>query len=59
MRKILIIITLVFTIFIFTGCTSHNDNEITIITSNFPSYDFARAITKNTDTKVEMLLKPG
>ena len=59
MRKILIIITLVFTIFIFTGCTSHNDNEITIITSNFPSYDFARAITKNTDTKVKMLLKPG
>ena len=31
-----------------------------VLTSNFPSYDFARAITKDVpNTSVEMLLKPG
>ncbi len=45
-------------LFIFlVGCTNSSDN--TIVTTNFPSYDFARAITKNSKIEVEMLVKPG
>ena len=33
-------------------------NKLKIVTTNFPSYDFARAITKE-DAEVTMLVKPG
>ena len=48
-------------IFRITGFKpTKDDNKLTILTSNFPSYDFARAITKDVpNTSVEMLLKPG
>lgn len=55
-RFILIIIILVL---IIAGCDKKNTNDITIMTTNFPSYDFARAITKNSNIKVKMLVKPG
>jgi zinc transport system substrate-binding protein len=44
-----------------SGCNlSEDDNELTILATNFPCYDFARAITKDVpNTSVEMLLKPG
>lgn len=64
-KKIRII--LIFTIFIslslfLTGCKKTNGDEekITIISTSFPGYDFARAITKDSkDINVKMLLKPG
>lgn len=48
-------------IILIVGCTKQDETKkINIITTNFPSYDFARAITKNVeDVKVEMILKPG
>ena len=55
-RFILIIIILVL---IIAGCDKKNTNDITIMTTNFPSYDFARAITKNSNIIVKMLVKPG
>ena len=43
------------------GCASKKEEKkINIITSNFPGYDFTRAITKEAeDVNVKMLLKPG
>jgi zinc transport system substrate-binding protein len=69
-KKLLIIIPIVILalliiaipiIFRITGFKpTKDDNKLTILTSNFPSYDFARAITKDVpNTSVEMLLKPG
>ncbi len=44
----------------FTSCVKkEDDNKFTIIATSFPSYDFARAIVKDTDVEVKMLLKPG
>ncbi len=55
MKKILVIILM---LFLITGCNK-NSQEYTIVATNFPSYDFSRAITKDSNIKVEMLLKPG
>ncbi len=55
MKKILVVIIM---LFLITGCNK-NSQEYTIVATNFPSYDFARAITKDSNIEVEMLLKPG
>lgn len=56
-KKILLIIVLT----TLVGCTNQDkESKINIISTSFPGYDFARAITKNVeDVNVEMLLKPG
>lgn len=61
MKKILTIIISLLILITLTGCKTYKDDgKLTILTSNFPSCDFARAITKNVpNTSVEMLLKPG
>lgn len=43
---------------LLTGCNKE-EKDFTIVATNFPCYDLARAVTKNSDIKVEMLLKPG
>lgn len=40
------------------GCSTKNEN-ITIISTSFPGYDFVRAITKDSNINVKMLIKPG
>lgn len=57
MKKIKIILL----ILLLVGCTKTNEEKkINIISTSFPGYDFARAITKNVDdVNVKMLLKPG
>lgn len=61
--KILLVFAVaVFSIVSLTGCNKNKDNEnkLTIVTTNFPSYDFARAVIKdNKDVELKMLLKPG
>ena len=48
MKKFLTAIICLVLLISLTGCkTNKNDNELTILTSNFPGYDFARAITKD------------
>lgn len=44
-----------------TGCNKDKSNDkLTIISTSFPGYDFARSITKDNDNvEVKMLLKPG
>ena len=61
MKKILTVMLAFILLAIIVGCkVEKDDDKLTIITSNFPSYDFARAITKDVPkTSVEMLLKPG
>lgn len=63
MKKILkiMVVTLILVVSL-TGCSQSNkDNDkLTIISTSFPGYDFARAITKDSDNvSVKMLLKPG
>ena len=59
MKKLLYYIIIIVSIFMISGCTSSKDNKMTIITTNFPAYDFAREMTKGSDIEVKMLLKPG
>lgn len=44
-----------------SGCNKKKeDKKLKIVTSNFPSYDLARAVVKdNKDVSLKMLLKPG
>jgi zinc transport system substrate-binding protein len=56
-KYLLIILLLVF----FTGCNSTGkETKYTIVTTNFPGYDFVRAIIKDVDDiSVKMLISPG
>ena len=59
--KTLILIIVILLSFVLFGCdkTNDNDDKITIISTSFPGYDFARAITKESNVEVIMLLNPG
>ena len=61
MKKIITLIVTIFLLFSLSGCKNNNQNAgLSIISTNYPGYDFARAITKDMDDiNVEMLLKPG
>ena len=66
MNKILKIMfsftVLIFGMISLSGCTKENKttDKINIISTSFPGYDFARAITKDSkNINVSMLLKPG
>ena len=57
MKKYFIILAI--SLIFITGCSSKEEGKFTIVTTNFPCYDLARAVSRNTDVKIEMLLKPG
>lgn len=59
--KIIIVVIMVFSIVLLTGCNKNDkSNELTIISTSFPGYDFARAVVKDSKmSNVKMLLKPG
>jgi zinc transport system substrate-binding protein len=62
MKKLIYFLSFVFiSLLILSGCTSKKETvKYTIISTSFPGYDFARAITKDSkDFEVKMLLKPG
>jgi len=48
-------------IIVITGCGKEKEkSKYNIVATNFPGYDFARAVIKDVeDTSVDMLLKPG
>ena len=57
MKKILGFIGLVFcSLFLLASC---DNTSYDIVVTNFPGYDAARAVTKNTDNNIKMLLAPG
>lgn len=59
MKKILISLLSLILSLSLVGCTTHHTTK-TIITTNFPCYDFVRAIIgKNSGYQVKMLVKPG
>lgn len=61
-KLLLIFVVSIFAIVSLTGCNKKQETQdkLTIVSTNFPGYDFARAITMdNTNVKVKMLLKPG
>lgn len=55
---VLVIISILIGI-LFINDYDNNSSKYTIISTSFPGYDFARAITKGSDVEVKMLLKPG
>lgn len=59
MKKIKILLVLILGIVLVTGCNIKTANKHTIMVTNFPCYDIARALTKDTNIEVKMLLKPG
>ena len=60
MKKILSVIVALVALFNVTGCSTIKNDKLTIISTSYPGYDFARAITKGNDNvEVKMLLKPG
>ncbi len=59
MKKYILIMIILSTV-LLSGCTKVEEKNLNIVAVNFPSYDFARAITKNSkDVKLEMLVNPG
>ena len=60
MKKLInLVIILLFILFI-SGCEKNDyKSKYSIISTSFPGYDFARAVTKDSEFNVEMLLKPG
>ncbi len=57
MKKIIILLIICLGI---TGCGTNKDDKLSVVTTNFPSYDFARAIIKDSDSiNLEMIIKPG
>ena len=60
MKKVFKTLIIAFVFIFLTGCnTQEKDNKLTILSTSFPGYDFARAITKDSDVSVKMLLSPG
>ncbi|MCQ2910899.1 MAG: metal ABC transporter substrate-binding protein [Clostridia bacterium] len=61
-KKIFLVLTLMMFSLMLTGCENINtkSDKIEIVATNFPCYDFARAITKdNENVNITMLLDPG
>ena len=60
MKKVITTILVIIGIVLLTGCNSdENDtNKLVIRATNFPGYDFARAIVED-NANIKMLLKPG
>lgn len=52
---------LILSLLLMTGCTTETKKKsFNIVVTNFPCYDFVRAITKNDpDISIKMLIKPG
>lgn len=65
MKKFYIVLIIVLCLAYFTGCSYHktedlttNNDNISVITTIFPTYDFIRQIAKD-KVDIKMLLKPG
>ncbi len=59
MKKISLLL-IILSLFVLSGCKIKTSNKKTIIATNFPAYDFARAVLGDTDTiELKMLLTPG
>lgn len=59
MKSVFRIIFISLLIVFLAGCVKSEDNKLSIISTSYPGYDFARAVVKNSDIDVNMLLKPG
>ena len=58
--KICFLILVLCFCFIISGCEKSYDNQkMSIVSTSFPGYDFSRAIVKDSDISVEMLVSPG
>ncbi len=58
-KKIILFIFILFINFYITSCKNIENDNISIISTNYVGYDFAKNITKDIDVDTKMLLKPG
>lgn len=62
-KTLFLAITVLYTVFMFSSCSvpnsEENDGKINIVTTIFPSYDFAREIAGEGKASIKLLLKPG
>ena len=62
-RSLALLLVFSFVISLFAGCDTSKENasdvSVTVITTLFPLFDFARVITDGTDAEVSLLLPPG
>jgi zinc transport system substrate-binding protein len=59
-KSLIIIIPALLIVGLFLFAQKSEGDKLTIVSTSFPGYDFARAITKNTDdAEVKMLISPG
>ena len=57
---ILLVITMILSSSVLSGCTKKNDGEIKILCTVFPLYDWARQVVGNTEgVSVQLLVKNG
>lgn len=62
MKKIFCVLLCIMLVFCFAGCKEEkaDDGVISIVTTAFPHYDFARQITKGVENvEIKMLIPPG
>ena len=61
MKKFIkMLMVVIISLTILTGCETKNDSKLSIVATNYPCYDFARAVVGNIDDiSLKMLLKPG
>lgn len=59
MKKLGFIFVLLISLFIISSCDKKDNDNISVIATNYVGYDFAKNICKDTNTEVSMLLEPG
>lgn len=62
MKKILALVLAMLSVLAFSGCGTNpaDDGKLSIVTTAFPHYDFARQLTKGIDNvEIKMLVSPG
>ncbi len=60
MKKIGFYILVITALITLWGCAADSpSNDVSIVCTAFPQYDFARQITRGTDATLTMLIKPG
>ncbi len=58
LKKLILSILTIATVLVVSGCNTNDSEDLSIVTTVFPSYDFVNNITKG-EADIELLLSPG
>ena len=59
MKRLFLFIFTICALLFLGSCDNKENENLSVIATNYVGYDFARAVTKDTNAEVSMLLKPG